>query len=447
MPFDFAQGERGGWASPAFDVLQLEDYDWVTAGDVASSADAVALVEGRLGYPAARQHYLSGFVTAPERAGDWARIEAAAVAARGRGVGETFVWALPQVMRDGFVHFETEEGETRVEAMVTSLVLTPLTPAPLPVRGSSGRIVGAADALIGTTRLAAFETPGLEDAPLAAPRLSVAATGTGAGWRHAALLYSLDDGASWIAAGASAAPATIGTIAVVAEAAPATLSDRAGAFEVVLVRGDLALADADAAALDAGANLAMAGGELIQFGRAVPLGGGRWRLTQLLRGRRGTEAAIGTQAPGDGFVLISADSVRTIDLPVAAIGGTVRVMASGVGDAVPVETRLVLAGASVLPPSPVGLRATIAADGGATLRWTRRSRAGWRWIDGGDVPLGEGGEAYAVTVLTGAGVTRLVETTAPVATLSAAERVAGAVRVEVRQRGDFGVSLPAVLMV
>ena len=129
----------------------------------------------------------------------------------------------------------------------------------VPVRGSSGRIIGAADALIGTTRIAAFETPGLEDAPLAAPRLSVAATGTGAGWRHAALLYSLDDGASWIAAGASAAPATIGTIAVVAGPAPATLTDRAGAFEVMLVRGDMSLADADAAALDAGANLAMAG--------------------------------------------------------------------------------------------------------------------------------------------------------------------------------------------
>ncbi|NII57305.1 hypothetical protein FHR74_000737 [Sphingomonas aerolata] len=97
-------------------MLQLEDYDWVTAGDVASSADAVALVEGRLGYPVERQHYLSGFVTAPERAGDWARIEAAAVAARGRGVGETFVWALPQVMRDGFVHFETDEGDGAVDA-------------------------------------------------------------------------------------------------------------------------------------------------------------------------------------------------------------------------------------------------------------------------------------------------------------------------------------------
>ena len=32
------------------------------------------------------------------------------------GVGETFVWALPQVMRDGFVHFETEEGDGAVDA-------------------------------------------------------------------------------------------------------------------------------------------------------------------------------------------------------------------------------------------------------------------------------------------------------------------------------------------
>lgn len=38
-----------GWASPAFDVLQLEDYDWVTAGDTASTRKGVALAEARLG--------------------------------------------------------------------------------------------------------------------------------------------------------------------------------------------------------------------------------------------------------------------------------------------------------------------------------------------------------------------------------------------------------------
>ncbi|MFS0772823.1 TIGR02217 family protein [Sphingomonas sp. 1P08PE] len=101
-----------GWASPAFDVLQLEDYDWAAAGDRVSTARGVAAAEARLGYPPGRQHYLSGFVLRPEEAGQWAAIDRAAADARARGVAATIVWALPQVMRDGFVHFDSgEEGE------------------------------------------------------------------------------------------------------------------------------------------------------------------------------------------------------------------------------------------------------------------------------------------------------------------------------------------------
>ncbi len=98
-----------GWAYPAFDVLQLEDYDWVTEGDVASTVRGVAAAEARLGYPRARQHYLSGFVLRPDQAAQWALIAAAGMAARRRGVAAVFLWALPQVMRDGFVHFEGDE--------------------------------------------------------------------------------------------------------------------------------------------------------------------------------------------------------------------------------------------------------------------------------------------------------------------------------------------------
>ncbi|RIA37874.1 uncharacterized protein (TIGR02217 family) [Hephaestia caeni] len=101
-----------GWAAPAFDVLQLEDYDWVTRGNSGASAAARAAATARLGYPEAEQHYLSGFVLNPEDADQWRAIEAAADAARGR-VAETFVWALPQVMRDGFTHFDEE---TEVQA-------------------------------------------------------------------------------------------------------------------------------------------------------------------------------------------------------------------------------------------------------------------------------------------------------------------------------------------
>jgi len=98
-----------GWARPTFDRLQLEDYDWVTAGNTAQTARGVAEAQARLGYVADEQDYLSGFVLAPDHAGEWPLIEAAAEAARARGVGRAFVWALPQVLRDGFVHFDQEE--------------------------------------------------------------------------------------------------------------------------------------------------------------------------------------------------------------------------------------------------------------------------------------------------------------------------------------------------
>lgn len=96
------------WAYPAFDVLQLEDYEWVTGGNRAASERAAAAVTGRLGYSAERQHYLSGFVLRPENSADWAAITAAIERARAGDVAETFVWALPQVIRDGFTWFDEE---------------------------------------------------------------------------------------------------------------------------------------------------------------------------------------------------------------------------------------------------------------------------------------------------------------------------------------------------
>ncbi|GAA4781206.1 hypothetical protein GCM10023219_31810 [Stakelama sediminis] len=97
-----------GWARPAFDILQLEDYDWAASGNVAATARGVAAAQVRLGYPVGAQHYFAGFVLKPEDAAEWRAIDAAADAARARGVAETFVWALPQVLRDGYVHFDEE---------------------------------------------------------------------------------------------------------------------------------------------------------------------------------------------------------------------------------------------------------------------------------------------------------------------------------------------------
>ncbi len=99
------------WHWPAFDVLQLEDYDFVTSGDFGGQRAARAAL-AELGYPLDQQHYFSGFVLDAADRGQWAAIDAALAAARTRGVAERFVWAWPQVARDGYTVFELAGDET-----------------------------------------------------------------------------------------------------------------------------------------------------------------------------------------------------------------------------------------------------------------------------------------------------------------------------------------------
>lgn len=106
-----------GWAWPAFDVLQLEDYDWVIEGRFAAQQAGLAQMQARLGYPLAQQHYMSGFVLQDEQKDIWSSIARAADLSKARGVAETLIWALPQVARDGFVYFDLEaEGDAAMQA-------------------------------------------------------------------------------------------------------------------------------------------------------------------------------------------------------------------------------------------------------------------------------------------------------------------------------------------
>lgn len=101
-----------GWARPAFDVLQLEDYDWVTGQHHALRSAAYSQIDARLGYARSEQHYLSGFVLDPADRADWRVIIDAAIEAKQRGVAESFLWALPQVIRDGLTLFGEEADVT-----------------------------------------------------------------------------------------------------------------------------------------------------------------------------------------------------------------------------------------------------------------------------------------------------------------------------------------------
>ena len=69
--------------------------------------------------------------------------------------------------------------------------------------------------------------------------------------------------------------------------------------EIMLLHDGMTLAGDDRLGWSAAMNLAAIGDELVQFGRAERIGPARWRLSRLLRGRRGTEwAVVGMQQPG-----------------------------------------------------------------------------------------------------------------------------------------------------
>ncbi|MEE4201061.1 DUF2460 domain-containing protein [Erythrobacter sp.] len=101
-----------GWAHPAFERLQLEDYDWLTGGADGLRRAAYGFVDDRLQYPVARQDYLAGFVLRPEDAETfWARIDAGIDEAIGRDIPRRYVWAQPQVNRDGYTRLPTIEED------------------------------------------------------------------------------------------------------------------------------------------------------------------------------------------------------------------------------------------------------------------------------------------------------------------------------------------------
>ena len=115
MPELYRANLPTGWAWPAFDRLQLEDYDWLTDGADAERRRGIAFVTQRLGYPVARQDYMAGFVLLAEDAETyWPRIDAALDEARERGVTQRFVWAMPQISRAGYTRLPPPGEDTMI---------------------------------------------------------------------------------------------------------------------------------------------------------------------------------------------------------------------------------------------------------------------------------------------------------------------------------------------
>ncbi|WP_321397398.1 DUF2460 domain-containing protein [Emcibacter sp.] len=99
------------WQAPAFDFFQIEDYDFIISGQWRKHHSSVDYVTSQLGYGLQDLHYFAGFNLLAETASLWRNIDLAAKDGFGRGFAETFVWAFPQIVRDGFVYNQDQEQD------------------------------------------------------------------------------------------------------------------------------------------------------------------------------------------------------------------------------------------------------------------------------------------------------------------------------------------------
>jgi Putative phage tail protein len=256
-----------------------------------------------------------------------------------------------------------------------------------------------------------LDVPPIENALPTAARLFAVAAGSSSGWRRASVWLSTDQGQSYGPAATLTRATVMGSIALPPGPSVPGIWDERSSIEVELLNPDMQLFSRPEAAILAGGNLALVGKELLHFRQATALSGQRYRLRGLLRGVRGTEGYISDHTLNEPFVLL--DPLPDV-FAVAPLAAVDQLLASkslspgqGLGD-VAAQSAL-LRGAALRPLSPVHGRHSLLANGDREIKWIRRSRGGFEWLDGIDAPLAESSEQYRLTIKVGADIRRTLD--------------------------------------
>ncbi|MCE6949776.1 glycoside hydrolase/phage tail family protein [Cereibacter sphaeroides] len=172
--------------------------------------------------------------------------------------------------------------------------------------------------------------------------------------------------------------------------------------------------------------------EILQAGAAELIAPGRYRLGRLLRGQRGTEAAMADPAPAGARVVALDGALAPLPIAEADIGRPWNWRVGPAARPVMGESYTALAftpgGRGLVPFAPVHVEQPwrqARSPGDLTIRWVRRSRAlvadAWEQVE---APLGEEVEAYEVEILDGAAVRRTLTTGTTSVLYSAAQQTA-----------------------
>ena len=321
---------------------------------------------------------------------------------------------------------------------------------PLPageVPAEPGVPVTAPDWPDATGRVRLFDLPSSGSPAASTPRILVAAAADNEGWRGADCWFVAAPGAAPEPLGFLRPAAVLGELAEPLAAGSAAIFDLANPIVVTLAHPAMTLESVDDFQLLSGANRAMVGGEMLQFGHAEPLSPGLWRLSRLLRGRAGSDGQA--HAAATPFVML--DDAALLLLPDALAGltesGSARLQWTSRGSAAMAEEAVPGAARALRPLAPVHGSVRPDGMGGAVVRWVRRSRVDAGWRDHIDQPHGESREAWRVALSPAVAGVGPWECTAPMLSITSAELAAipPGRSIEIRQIGDFAVSPPLSL--
>lgn len=310
------------------------------------------------------------------------------------------------VLRIGDADWRLRELRFAGFVLSLDLVRVPTIATPMVV-SDSGRSLVQDDQAAGPTHLAALDLPPLPGELPTMPRIWMAGASASPGWRRSPVEISVDGGTSWRDCGVLPAAVVMGHAVSQLPSAPTAAWDHGSSVEVEVLNDAMWLESRPAHAVLAGANLALMGNELIQFASAAAIAPRRFRLSGLLRGRRGSEWAVTGHAAGERFVMIDPGAMLAFPMPLELMGQTILVRAVGAGDLMAVggpRSQAVMVGNGGLQPlPPVHLRVR-RRNGLLHASWIAQSRAGFGWPDLTDVPAGEPSTAFRVVVRTAAGV-------------------------------------------
>lgn len=323
--------------------------------------------------------------------------------------------------------------------------------APLPaveLPAAPGISVPAPDWPDAVGRVHLFDLPNIGNPAASAPHILVAGAGSNDGWRGADCWLVAAPGAEPIPVGVLRPAAALGQLAAPLAAGAEDIFDLSNNLLVELVNPAMTLESVEDSALLGGANRAMVGGELLQFGIADIVAPGIWRLSRLLRGRAGAVSDV-PHMPGTAFVLL--DDPALLSLPEAVggwteAGGAVLQWAPRGGTALS-DAAVPGASRALRPLAPVHGQIRPDGAGGVTVGWIRRSRVDTGWRDHVDLPMGESREVWRIAISPPVAGIGPWERASPTLDIGAAD-LAGlppGCSLEIRQAGDFALSPPLSL--